>query len=1105
MNPMNPIPVARVPRITCRKGLCHSLHIICRLCGTAIILACSTLSTLVTFGAPSDLAALFSGVSEIAAPGIPGPLCVFGDQAFVVITGSSPQAEPVVAATLYGSGRVVAFGHDGYFTPGSRPTSVGQTSRFFENAIRWAAGSKASPRVAVIQEPEVQTVLASAGISSQSLRITELTRADVLVIRYSMADEASIDAVRQFLVQGGGLLIAQPVGWGWKQLNPFLDLARDHPGNRLLAAAGIVWTDGYLSKTSANGFAVGGTPVEFSHSAAALSAAEEAAAGRRSLSTADRAQISRILEHALIALSPSDQILLPKLNSFIGDRVVVPSPRTPINLSNIAARLSVARFSQAYKRDLATARQPHPAASLFPGSVTLPATDTPTLVTVAAKRTGWVSTGLYAAPGALIIATVPAAVVEKGYSLRVGAQSDQLWGLDSWERMPDITLSTPITSGSTQTANPFGGLVYLEMPYGGSQLSFDVMIAGAVQAPYFMLGQTDATAWKNTIRNRPGPWAELEGKNIIVTVPSDNIRNLDDVAGILTLWDRIVGLQDQLAGAPNPRTSPERIIPDQQISVGYMHAGYPIMTHLDVASNLVSASALQNRNIESNWGLFHEVGHNHQSPDWTFDGTVEVTVNIFTLYVQEKLWGVSPNDGWYVNEAARKRYIAGYDFKNPNFEQWKRDPFLALCSYTQLILAFGWDPFQRVFAEYLALPESQRPKTDQERRDQWLIRFSRTVGRNLGPFFEAWGIPTSVSARGSIANMPTWVPAELSASLPAIISLSRSQLNFSFQVGGSTPLSQSVTVSNAGGGSLTYAATSSVPWLTVSPASGTAPSTVSISLNPAALSVGTFFGTVTISGPGAAFQAISVTLNVLPGANAPSITSIVNGASFQVGFSPSAWVTIQGANLSRTARTWRGDEIVEGRLPTSLDGIRVNINGRAAFVYYISPTQLNVQAPADDDGLPDRPVEVEVVTPDGSMRTTAVMKRVAPGLFTITGRYAAAIHPDGTLVGPEGMIPGTASHPARPGDVVLLYTTGLGATDPSVPPGRVVTAPATLRDAVVVTVGGAQAGVSYAGLVGAGLYQINLVVPEVADGDQAAVVQVGGVQSQNGVLLTVRR
>ena len=195
---------------------------------------------------------------------------------------------------------------------------------------------------------------------------------------------------------------------------------------------------------------------------------------------------------------------------------------------------------------------------------------------------------------------------------------------------------------------------------------------------------------------------------------------------------------------------------DRQIPRGHLLSGYPISAHLDQQANLVDVEHLR---TEGNWGFFHEVGHNHQSQDWTFDGTVEVVVNLFTLYVYEYLCGVPVAEAYRRWVDVRTRaMIARYDFENPDFELWKREPALALLMYVQMQEAFGWDAYRQMFATYRALPDAERPMSDDEKRDQWLVRFSRQVGRNLGPFFEGWGVPTSQAARASIANLPVWLP-----------------------------------------------------------------------------------------------------------------------------------------------------------------------------------------------------------------------------------------------------------------------------------------------------------------------------------------------------------
>ena len=164
--------------------------------------------------------------------------------------------------------------------------------------------------------------------------------------------------------------------------------------------------------------------------------------------------------------------------------------------------------------------------------------------------------------------------------------------------------------------------------------------------------------------------------------------------------------------------------------------------------------------------LFHEMGHNHQSGDWTFGGTGEVTVNLFTMYVFDTVCDLRPMKAHgAIADAERAKNLKAYAAA-PDFEKWKRDPFLALVMYIQLQEAFGWDAYKKVFAEYRTLARGERPRSDEAKRDQWMVRMSRTVGRNLGPFFEAWAVPTTAAARASVADLPAWMPEGFLAPKP---------------------------------------------------------------------------------------------------------------------------------------------------------------------------------------------------------------------------------------------------------------------------------------------------------------------------------------------------
>jgi uncharacterized protein (TIGR03437 family) len=240
---------------------------------------------------------------------------------------------------------------------------------------------------------------------------------------------------------------------------------------------------------------------------------------------------------------------------------------------------------------------------------------------------------------------------------------------------------------------------------------------------------------------------------------------------------------------------------------------------------------------------------------------------------------------------------------------------------------------------------------------------------------------------------------------------------------------------------------------------------------------------------------------------APVINSVLNAASFQPGIEAGSWVMIRGTNLANTSpgRTWSTDEIVNGKLPTSLDGVTVTINGKPAFVEYISPTQINVQAPSDTAvGAVD-----VVVTNNGaaSVGATAQLQSVAPAFFEYPGtNYAAASRlPDYASIADPAAVAGTV--PAKPGDLVVLWGTGFGPTNPPVAAGTVVRgAPATTISPTVM-VGGAAAEVVSTVLTtdSVGLYQVTLRIPDAAPAGAIALeASIGGVRAA-GVSIFVAR
>lgn len=586
------------------------------------------------------------------------------------------------------------------------------------------------------------------------------------VVSCPLADLAPAEtAALDRYARGGGGLLAAEFGWGWLQLNPGKTLAQ-HGGNRLLAPAGLLWADGTLDRTSAQGFGAGMPPTAVFNASAALDAvlaATPAPVG------APNEALPQAVETTLLAartLPPGDRLLRPRLEALRAahqsdSALALAQPITQAtSLSRLLLTLQIQRAMQLPPDQ----EQALPAATAFPGLVPATAPRITRTITIDTSVPEWHSTGLYAAPGETLTVAVPAAAARLGLQVRIGAHTDTLWQAAKWERAPEITRAFPIHGTRTLAANAFGGPVYIVVPPGCKAGQVPITLGHAVQAPLFVRGQTTPVTWR-TVRDAPAPWAELAGNNVILTVPSRVVRDLDDPESLMTFWDKILDGYADFAGIPRKRTRPERYCTDKQISAGYMHSGYPIMTGLDVAQDFVSThTILTNGDGKTkSWGFFHEMGHNHQQSDWTFEGTGEVTNNVFALYILDTVCGVTVHTHPAIEPAARQARLQKYLDGGSKFDTWKSDPFLALTMYIQLQHGFGWDTYKKVFAEYRRLPDAERPKTDQDKRDQWLVRFSRAAGRNLGPFFQAWGVPTTPEARASIAALSPWMPPDFPA------------------------------------------------------------------------------------------------------------------------------------------------------------------------------------------------------------------------------------------------------------------------------------------------------------------------------------------------------
>ncbi len=278
---------------------------------------------------------------------------------------------------------------------------------------------------------------------------------------------------------------------------------------------------------------------------------------------------------------------------------LVPSRQNPVLADALPRRFAVGLETVLAQYSPIAEVRALDAAKNFPGSAADRAPRGERAIAIASGVPGWQSLGLYAAAGERIGITVPNSALACNPALQIGCHTDQLWHLDSWQRLPQVVRRFPITESRTTASNAVGGLIYVDVPAGAAPGRFPIKVRNAIEAPLYRLGVTTQQEWRNKIRHRPGPWAELAGKNVIFTVPSSSVRDLDDPKSVLALWDEIVAAQDSFVGRPR-RESPERIVADVQISAGYMHSGYPIMIPIDGSIDVALSEEKLRR--EGAWG-----------------------------------------------------------------------------------------------------------------------------------------------------------------------------------------------------------------------------------------------------------------------------------------------------------------------------------------------------------------------------------------------------------------------------------------------------------------------------------------------------------------------
>lgn len=701
-------------------------------------------------------AEILKGVSRIDAGGgaLPGGFILLGNDAFPLAECRNYDGTCAFAAAgaFYGKGRVAFLGHMNMVTSTDQKLD---TPTFLRNLVAWEAHGKADVRVAALRNGGIVAVMDKCGVKATAIqKVSELKDYDVVITAGINRDEN--EAILDFVRNGGGL-IQSSLGWGFMFSNKSACFAEAFNENRVSGEIGAL-----MGLTGVNrigdGFPVAcdkipaGTTVD--------EAIELVVAGK----TDDpkvRKQVAKTLSDLINAL-PSG--VRPGVHAKIADLMnrpdlqAVPSPAKPLGAESIFARLAILAKKNAWLADPEKVWPADPGAAVYPGLVRQGTPSIERTIPIDLNIPRWHSTGVYSPAGQVLTVTIPEAAMKLGLKVRVGSTADDLSGSAEWKRNPLVTVEIPLVKMKTVFASPFGGLVYIVVPdrirreKGTATGQVEVALHGGVMAPWFKLGRDTNEKFIRECAETGAPYGEIEGKDFILSAETVCLKKVSEPEWISEFWDKVL-LADQELAQWKMRKFPERSCSDVQLTCGWLHNGYPLMYHVNDQhfDFLLDKERLAK---EGEWGVMHELGHNHQNRAWTPAGTGEVTVNLFTMYAIETVSGADLRDERYpcgLQKANRR--VSNWVRKGKSFEDWKKDYFLALELYLRIKEAYGWDAYKKTFARYRE-PGFRQPSTDSEKWDTFACELSKAVEADMGAVLTAWSIPLSESAKAECAKYP---------------------------------------------------------------------------------------------------------------------------------------------------------------------------------------------------------------------------------------------------------------------------------------------------------------------------------------------------------------
>ena len=405
---------------------------------------------------------------------------------------------------------------------------------------------------------------------------------------------------------------------------------------------------------------------------------------------------------------------------------------------------------------------------------------------------GWTTparkpTGTYLAPGTIATVTVPPALVNAGYKIRVGAQASDLSSRAPVERLERATRLYAINATTIKIASPYGGGIYIEVPYLANAGVVSVTVTGAVRAPYFSaktFHQTTPTEW-DTERTMPAPWADFQSDKFMFQVPRKWIYNMTGTQAtqLMVDWDKAMDAINDLMGFDRNRGKETMYCQTDVILRASVYApGYPAVNDSSNVNSEVSPAGYANHyfvrgpatTLTAASTEFHEQGHAYFFPK--FGGESESNVNLLQPAMLYRAFGKtideaqnsSCGDGnsFITMDTTAIAWMCVFSFspneipmqdgeKNYQHKGHAKWMDIARIYATPSNPNAGWEKLDAYWRSFMLDDANNVPYGTST--DDYLLRLSRAVGKDIRPLFHFWGIhpqnPSALAAALAAENL----------------------------------------------------------------------------------------------------------------------------------------------------------------------------------------------------------------------------------------------------------------------------------------------------------------------------------------------------------------